>query len=269
MSILNDGGAQKYRTMESMIFHIPHASTTIPGDIQSQFVLDDETLSIEILKMTDFYTDELFYEAADQDDVVVKYPVSRLVVDPERFREDDQEIMANRGMGVIYTKTHDGSVLRRDLSRFERKSLIERFYDPHHNRLTELVAESLKRNGKALIVDCHSFPSIPSPYESNQNPSRPQICIGTDPYHTPESIVNSLINSFENLGYTVARNHPFAGALVPIQFYQEQANVRAVMIELNRELYMDEATGERGHLYHKMKSDIRVVIQELREVLGA
>ena len=43
------------------------------------------------------------------------------------------------------SKTHDGSVLRRDLSRFERKSLIERFYDPHHNRLTELVAESLKR----------------------------------------------------------------------------------------------------------------------------
>ena len=47
-----------------MIFHIPHASTTIPGDIRGQFVLDDDALSIEILKMNDTYTDKLFWKTA-------------------------------------------------------------------------------------------------------------------------------------------------------------------------------------------------------------
>jgi N-formylglutamate amidohydrolase len=56
--------------------------------------------------MTDAYTDELF-----QSDLLgastVHYPVSRIVVDPERFESDAEESMARVGMGVIYTKTSD------------------------------------------------------------------------------------------------------------------------------------------------------------------
>ena len=37
------------------------------------------------------------------------FPVSRLVVDPERFIADPMECV---GMGVVYTRTSNGEVLR-------------------------------------------------------------------------------------------------------------------------------------------------------------
>ena len=61
--------------------------------------------------MTDAFTDELF-DLGDTANKLV-FSVSRLLVDPERFEDDDVEPMAGRGMGAVYTKTHDGQLLKR------------------------------------------------------------------------------------------------------------------------------------------------------------
>jgi N-formylglutamate amidohydrolase len=44
---------------------------------------------------------------------------------------------------------------------------------------------------------------------------------------------------------TVTFDHPFAGALVPAEYYKRDTRVRSIMVEVNRGLYMDEATGEK------------------------
>ena len=71
-----------------MIIHIPHASTLIPTEHRAAFVQTE--LTHEIAVMTDWYCDELF--ALDAPTLV--FPVSRLVCDPERFREDSEETMS-------------------------------------------------------------------------------------------------------------------------------------------------------------------------------
>jgi N-formylglutamate deformylase len=43
-----------------MIFHIPHAATEIPAEYRASFLLTNEELQQEILRMTDHFTDELF-----------------------------------------------------------------------------------------------------------------------------------------------------------------------------------------------------------------
>ena len=88
--------------------------------------------------MTDAYTDELF-ALAPEAATTVKFPVSRLVLDPERFEDDQQESMASRGMGVIYQRSSLCDPLRRELSGDEREALLTRFYRPHHQALTEAV----------------------------------------------------------------------------------------------------------------------------------
>ena len=40
-------------------------------------------------------------------------------------------------------------------------------------------------------------------------------------------------------------DRPFAGALVRAKHYQCEPSVQAVMIEVNRRLYMDKETGKR------------------------
>ena len=102
-----------------LVFHIPHASKVIPTDLRRSILLSDAELEIELNKMTDAFTDELFAVDSLKAYTVV-FPVSRMVLDPERFLDDDQEVMARRGMGVVYTQTSDGRTLRGPMAGEER-----------------------------------------------------------------------------------------------------------------------------------------------------
>lgn len=70
---------------------------------------------------------------------------------------------------------------------------------------------------------------------------------------------------FSALGFRVALNDPFAGALVPISRYQKDNRVRAVMIEINRNLYMDEASGEPNERLAELGKIIRATILKCLE----
>lgn len=250
------------------VLHIPHSSTLIPVEERESILLSDENLKDELLKMTDWFTDELF-DSGNSECEVVRYPVSRLVLDPERFEDDAHEAMASRGMGVIYTKTSGGDTLRIASDPGVRKRMLAKYYAPHHARLTEAVATILSGNAKALVIDCHSFPSSPLPYEADQDTDRPDICIGTDPYHTPDWLTAITKAYFTEQGFSVEIDRPFSGALVPLKYYQKESAVLGMMIEINRGLYMDEKTGDRlaefEHLKQTVSGAISEIVQRCRE----
>jgi N-formylglutamate deformylase len=88
-----------------MILHIPHSSKVIPEDLRDQIVLSDDDLTVELLRVTDTFTDEFF---ALPGATMLRFPISRLLVDVERFRDDAEEPMSKKGMGMIYTLTAMG-----------------------------------------------------------------------------------------------------------------------------------------------------------------
>ena len=182
-----------------VILHIPHASKTIPDRVRKTFLLSDSELHDELIRMTDSFADDLFVcEQAPVRRVV--FPVSRLVVDPERFPDDHREPMAEKGMGAVYTKTSDGRPLRKALSDQEREDLLATYYRPHHEALAAAVEAVLAARGCCLIVDCHSFSSRPLPHELDQSHERPDICIGTDEYHTPGWLSDMALSLFQGGG---------------------------------------------------------------------
>lgn len=238
----------------SLILHVPHDSTHIPDEYLNDFLLSGDDLQKEIIAMTDMHTDELYCYKSGQR---IVFPVSRLLLDPERFTDDSQEIMAARGMGVLYEVTSELNPLRPKLDEERRNEILNRFYHPHHGRLTQAVASKLQNAGKCLIVDCHSFPSRPLPYElCDHNDLRAEICIGTDSFHTPKKISDALYSYFKAKGYSVSVDDPFAGALVPMDYYRKDPSVMSVMYEIRRDLYMDEKTGEKSDNFLKMQNDI-------------
>jgi N-formylglutamate deformylase len=113
-----------------MILHIPHSSKVIPEDLRDQIVLSDDDLTVELLQMTDAFTDELF---ALPGATILRFPISRLLVDVERFRDDAEEPMSKKGMGMIYTLTANGKKLKRTLQLQEKDILISQYYDTHHH----------------------------------------------------------------------------------------------------------------------------------------
>lgn len=243
-----------------MIIHIPHASSEIPAEVREQFVVSDQALSAELLRSTDWYTDELF--AADNDPTV-QYPISRLVVDPERFEADAEESMAKVGRGVVYHSCTDGAPLRRKLSASERHSLLETFYRPHHRALEEAAEQELARSGKAMIVDAHSFPDVPWPIEPSQEAVRPDFCLGSDPFHTPPEMVEEAIDLLRRSGFSVFHNQPYGGTFIPARYYRRNPRVYGLMVEVNRRLYMDEESGRKKESFSQIEATIDLLCRFL------
>lgn len=227
-----------------VVLHVPHDSVDVPAEVQNQFLLDDRQLAEELTRMTDHKTLALFAHL-DQSVAVVRAPVSRLVVDVERFENDQYEPMAARGMGAVYSVTSSLKPLRRKLSTAERDSLMQAYYYPHHAKLEVAVSAAIKLHGQCLVIDCHSFPSVALPYElADADDSRPDICIGSDDFHTSPELANTFVAAFQTEGWSVSLNEPFAGALVPSSRYRQDRRVGTVMVEVNRRLYLREYDGE-------------------------
>jgi N-formylglutamate amidohydrolase len=127
----------------------------------------------------------------------VVFPVSRLVCDVERFPDDADEPMALRGMGAVYVKTTDGPPPARASDGGRAGSA----YRPHHRKLTESVEQLIADGRNCIIVDCHCFSSRPLPHEPDQDPARPDICIGTDAWHTPTRLGDALVAAASAAGF--------------------------------------------------------------------
>lgn len=243
----------------NLLLHIPHSSRLIPPEEGARLAPDDRTLASELLRMTDAFTDDLFAPTPLEAARVV-FPVSRLVCDVERFPDDADEPMALRGMGAVYIKTTDGRPLREHLTAAERARLIETWYRPHHQTLTDSVEQLIADGRGCMIVDCHSFSSRPLPHEPDQDPARPDICIGTDAWHTPARLRDELVAAASAAGFSVLVDRPFAGALVPATHYRREPRVRAVMIEVNRRLYMNEETGEQLPRFGEIRQAVSAMV---------
>jgi N-formylglutamate deformylase len=246
--------------MTSLLIHLPHDSTVIPAEARADFLLTDAELRGELLRLTDWHTHDLYAEGLAADDVV-RAEVSRLVVDVERFADDRLERCAAVGMGATYVKASDGRPLRA-LSSSRRAELLERYYWPHHRRLDEAAAERIARFGRCVILDAHSFPTGPLPTQVDFS-APPEIGIGTQPGHTPPALRELAEGFFRGRGFVVGVDVPFSGSIVPNRFIGQDAPVWSVMVEVRRDLYMDEATGRRHEGFARIQAVLAAFRAEL------
>jgi N-formylglutamate deformylase len=241
-----------------IILHVPHSSINIP--LQDGYTMDANTIEKEIIKLTDWYTDDLFYSASDE---MIIAPFSRLFCDPERFEDDNLEVMAKVGMGVLYTKNDLGETMR-NVNPELRENILSQYYRPHHQRLSKAVNKQLELNGKALIIDCHSYPSKPMIRDLSQNPDRPDFNIGTDAFHTPQSLIDCSVEFFKKKGCSLGIDWPYSGSIVPMEHYKKNKNVASIMLEINRDLYLNEPTNEKSVNYEKIKQVTGEYLEEMK-----
>jgi len=218
-----------------VILHVPHSSSRIPADARESILLDEHAMAAELARMTDSHTDVLAHEAAGDAWLFINQ-CSRLVVDPERF-PDDREEMNAVGMGAVYTATSQRETLRLpDAQRDAR--LIQKYFHPYAQALTDLVDERLARCGRAVILDIHSYPAEPLPYELHTDLRRPAICLGVDDMHTPTWLVGAARELLGPVGECLV-NEPFIGTYVPLKHYGNDARVASIMVEIRRDIYCE------------------------------
>ncbi|MET9872670.1 N-formylglutamate amidohydrolase [Streptomyces sp. NPDC006129] len=225
-----------------VLLHVPHSAREIPRDVRAGIVLDDTELARELDHITDAHTAEIAELAARLAGITpwrFVNRLSRLVVDPERF-PDEREEMRAVGMGAVYTRTTHGAPLRSE--GVDTGPLVERYFLPYARAMTEAVADRLAATGRAVIIDVHSYPSRRLPYELHGQGPRPAVCLGTDSFHTPAALLDAARAVF---GETEL-DTPFRGTYVPLEFYGTRPEVGALMVEIRRDTYMTEPGGPAG-----------------------
>jgi N-formylglutamate amidohydrolase len=144
------------------------------------------------------------------------------------------------GMGAIYTHGYARRRLRSD-DPVRDEALLQTHYRPYAAAMTALVDERLAATGRAVVIDVHSYPTVALPYELHALGPRPEICLGSDAFHTPPSLLEAASRAFSRFERHV--NSPFVGAYVPLTHYRRSPQVTALMIEIRRDQYMPEPGG--------------------------
>lgn len=130
-----------------------------------------------------------------------------------------------------------------------RETILKEYYWQHHKNLSQAVKTQLEQFGKALIIDCHSYPSKPLTRDLNQDSNRPDFNIGTDQYHTPQNLVDISVAFFHKKGYSLGIDSPYKGLIVPLEYHQQNNKVQTIMLEINRKLYLNEPSNDKSENY--------------------
>jgi len=162
------------------------------------------------------------------------------------------------GLGTIARVVADGKeIYRHKLSFEEAERRIRELYEPYHDALRQLVADAHHKFGCAVLIDCHSMPSVGGPMDQDAGLTRADIVLG-DRHGTScaSELTNFAEAIFKDLGYSVGRNAPYAGGFTTERYGKPLHGIHALQIELNRALYMDEATLEKKSRFRDLKANL-------------
>lgn len=239
------------------VVHIPHCGTKIPNQYMEDYYLELKELRENIFQYADFKTDELYAPLVDSFAHIIN-PYSRLFMDPERFFDDTQEQMQVKyRLGWFY----ENAILEKKPLRSTRnKEKIKEYYIKHHSELLQKVDAQLMKHQACTIIDCHSF-SNERYWFHDASLKMPDICIGFDEYHKDEKLTEAILKEFE--GFDVGINTPYSGSLVPLKYFMKNQNVKSVMIEVNKKLYLESDNCTKNSQFDTIKQKFKNIFENI------
>lgn len=260
----------------SFVCASPHSGTYFPADFVQAVQLDELTLR----RSEDSFVDEIFAAAPALGAPLLKACFARAYCDVNRepyeldpgMFEDPLPAYVNTtssrvagGLGTIARTVGGGSeIYRRKLTFAEAANRIELFYRPYHAALARALEQARQHFGYAILIDCHSMPSVGGPLETDQGRMRPDIVLG-DRYGSScaPALTQAVEQALTAMGYRVARNRPYAGGFTTRHYGRPAEGLHSLQIEINRGLYMDEARIERAPGLAQVTRDMTRLIGEL------
>ncbi len=256
-----------------VLFNSPHSGSVYPPGFLAASRLDPLTLR----RSEDAYVDELFLSAPARGAPLIRahFPRAFLDVNREPYELDPRmfdgrlpafantrSLRVAGGLGTIARvvgENHD--IYRGRLSVAEGLARIDGLYKPYHHLLGGTLKSIRDRFGLALLVDCHSMPSAGN---TRGDRLRADIVLG-DRYGTscaPE-IMDCAEQTLADLGYTVARNRPYAGGYITENYGNPVIGLHALQIEINRGLYMDEARFVKRAGFDQLARNLSVLVERI------
>lgn len=248
------------------VFNSPHSGRHYPRRFLDMTRLDETA----VRRSEDFFVDELFDGATrlGAPMLLAHFPRAYLDVNREPYELDPrmfsdrlpafanrQSIRVAGGLGTVPRVVSEGQpIYARCIGFEEARQRIETIYKPYHSTLRGLLAQTYRRFGYAVLVDCHSMPAS---IRIGAEGARPDFVLG-DRFGTSASagISESAARILRSMGYLVTANKPYAGGFITEHYGRPAKGLHAIQIEINRGLYVDERTLARKPGFEALRADL-------------
>ncbi|MGI8524664.1 MAG: N-formylglutamate amidohydrolase [Pseudolabrys sp.] len=259
-----------------VLFNSPHSGSTYPREFLAASRLNIATLR----RSEDSFVDDLVSGVVKRGYPLMRAHFPRCFVDVNREPyELDPRMFDGRlpsfantrsmrvagGLGTVARVVGDAQeIYDQRLPVDDALRRIETLYKPYHRALRRLFSKLHRAFGAAVLVDCHSMPSIAGHKDER---ARPEFVIG-DRYGTScTGVVSECVEqTLRSRGYGVSRNKPYAGGFITEHYGNPAAGLHAVQLEINRALYMDERIHDRGSGFQALAADLETLAGRLGEI---
>jgi N-formylglutamate amidohydrolase len=254
-----------------LLLNSPHSG----ADYRADFLAQSRLNLLNLRRCEDIYVDELFLNPAEMS-LKAHFPRSFLDVNREPFEldplliEDELPSFANQtsekvkvGLGTVPRFGGQGqAIYAHKMLLADALARIDAFYFPYHHALHEALEGLHQRFNQAILLDCHSMPANATKY------SGVEIVLGDRFGTSCASPLTHVVQSFfEEKGYRVACNTPFAGGFITSHYGRPELNYHALQIEISRGLYVNEKTLEKTKGFEKLQGDIADLMVHLKKEL--
>ena len=262
--------------MTPLVFASPHSGRLYPQEMMAASVLD----AASIRRSEDVLVDALISPAAAHGAVVITASYARAYIDvnrepydldPSMFEDELPAFARGRsarvaaGLGSIARIVAEGQeIYGRKLTFAEAAARIETVHAPYHAAVETLIGEAVARFGTAVLIDWHSMPSAAARTLGQSGDfGGGGVCdlVLGDRFGSAcaPQITAVVEKELEVMGYRVARNAPYAGGYTTEFYGRPHNHVHALQVEINRALYLNEATLEPHAGFERLKRDLERV----------
>jgi N-formylglutamate amidohydrolase len=257
-----------------LVFDSPHSGAVYPEDFR--FACPLATLRMA----EDAHVDELFGAAPAHGATLLGALFPRSYIDANRSLADlDESLIDGRwparvnpsektrlGMGLVRRLAKPGlPVYARKLPVAEVEHRIRTYYQPYHAALDAVCNRLHARFGVLWHLDCHSMPSTSQllPGDKAGRP-RADIVLGDrDGTTCAPEFTAFVARRMRDMGYEVRLNDPYKGVELVRRHGRPAERRHSLQIEVNRRLYMNEATLERNANFPRLKEDLTRLVAAL------
>jgi len=258
----------------ALVLDSPHSGQRYPADFA--YACDFARLR----RAEDTDVDDLYDFAPALGATLVCAEFPRSYLDANRRVEDiDTTLMDGRwphpvdhspkttaGIGLVWRVLDDKSpIYARKLSVAEVEQRIATCHVPYWAAVTAAIEAVHARKGIVAHINCHSMPAVAGALSwVKVGTPFPDIVLGDRDGSTCAPDMTQLLNdAFRAEGLSVAINDPYKGVELVKRFGKPRENRHSIQVEINRKLYMNEATRERNANYRALKATLEQVIKKL------
>jgi N-formylglutamate deformylase len=143
-------------------------------------------------------------------------------------------------------------------------------HTPYHLALQELMSSSLKKFGKVYHINCHSMRCVAGKQSDDGAGSvRPDFVLGDrDGTSCDPRFTEFVRATLAGMGYQVKVNDPYKGVELVRAYSDPGAGRHSLQIEINKRLYMDEATLQKNPGFSRLQRNLGDLLRAVADEIS-